>query len=107
MRIKNINGISDNTCSCRSWLKHWKKFSNQTVTYCPVLGCLNIDLIGAHVQKATGDENKWYIYPLCNEHNKSTDVLEVSGSYSLVSANRSETCGKEIKSISPIHNIAE
>ncbi len=25
MKIKNINGTSDNTCTCGSWLKHWEK----------------------------------------------------------------------------------
>jgi hypothetical protein len=75
-------------------MKHWEKFSRQTVTYCPVTGCLNKDLLGAHVQKYDSTDNKWYIYPLCGAHNQSTVVLEVLDAYTLVSANKKETCEK-------------
>ena len=51
--------------------------------------------MGAHVQKGgTSTDQKWYIYPLCKAHNQQTGELEVSDSYRLVSANKSETCGK-------------
>lgn len=92
MKIKNINGTSQTTCRCGSWLKHWEKFSSQTTVFCPVNGCLNKDLVGAHVQKAEGADTKWYIYPLCNSHNQSKEVLQVSDTYRLVSANKKETC---------------
>lgn len=92
MKIKNINGTSQTTCVCGSWLNHWGNFSGQTVTYCPASGCLNTDMVGAHVQKANSSDEKWYIYPLCNAHNQSTATLEVSDSYKLVSANKKETC---------------
>ncbi len=94
MKIKNINGTSQNTCSCGSWLKHWEKFSGQTVTYCPVEKCLNKDLVGAHVQKADSSDGKWYIFPLCKIHNQAMGELQVSDSYRLVSANKKETCEK-------------
>ncbi len=94
MKIKNINGTSQNTCVCGSWLKHWKKFSGQSTDYCPVVTCLEKDLVGAHVQKSDSFDNKWYIYPLCSVHNQGTGVLEVSDAYKLVSANKNETCLK-------------
>jgi hypothetical protein len=94
MKIKNINGTSYTTCSCGSWLKHWEKFSYQIVTDCPVVGCYNRDLVGAHVQKADSSDEKWYIYPLCNEHNQHKGELEVPDVYILVSANKKQTCGK-------------
>lgn len=94
MKVKNINGTSDNNCNCGSWLKHWEKFSRQTTFYCQAIGCLKTDLVGAHVQKASGSDNKWYIFPLCNSHNQSTGELEVSDGYTLVPANKQETCGK-------------
>ena len=95
MKITNINGTTDTTCKCVSWLQHWKNFSGQSVpTYCPVTACMKKDLLGAHVQKADSTDNKWYIYPLCSEHNKSTGTLEVSDTYKLVSANKKETCEK-------------
>ena len=94
MKIRNINGTSQATCACGSWLKHWEKFSGQTVMYCPVDQCVRKDLVGAHVQKDGGFDNDWYIYPLCSAHNQSTGVLDVSATYSLVSVNKKETCEK-------------
>jgi hypothetical protein len=94
MKIKNINGTSQAKCACGSRLKHWEKFSGQTVAFCPVKDCLMKDLVGAHVQKANSSDDKWYIYPLCSAHNQATGELEVSDSYKLVSANKKETCEK-------------
>jgi hypothetical protein len=94
VRIKNINGTSDNDCKCGSWLRHWEKFSGQTTQWCQANGCIRTDVVGAHVQKATGSNSNWGIYPLCNEHNKHNGELEVSDSYKLVSANKKETCEK-------------
>jgi hypothetical protein len=94
MKIKNINRTSQTTCACGSWLKHWEKFSGQSITYCPEINCMNKDLLGAHVQKAVSSDTNWYIFPLCGAHNKSTGVLDVSDTYILVSANKKETCEK-------------
>jgi len=92
VRLKNINGTSQLNCSCGSWLKHWEKFSGQTVVYCPVDGCLRTDLVGAHVQLADGYDTAWYIYPMCAAHNQADGILTVSDTYKLVSANKKETC---------------
>jgi len=91
---QNINGTSDTTCACGSWLKHWEKFSGQSVIYCPAGKCMKKDLVGAHVQKSNSSDDKWYIYPLCSAHNQSTGELEVSDTYKLVIANKKETCEK-------------
>jgi hypothetical protein len=94
MKVKNINGTSKNTCRCGSWLSHWKKFSGQSPNYCPAIGCMRTDLVGAHVQKGGWDlDQNWYICPLCNEHNQHQGELDLSEIYRLVSANVSETCG--------------
>ncbi|HNT16722.1 MAG TPA: hypothetical protein PKJ37_02345 [Acidobacteriota bacterium] len=95
MKIRNINGTSQNTCKCGSWLNHWKTYSHQEIPgRCPVQNCPERVLVGAHVQKADSDDNAWYIYPLCKGHNASTGhTLEVSDSYRLVSANIAGTCG--------------
>ena len=96
MKITNIDGTTQNTCSCGSWLDHWKKFSGQSIMYCPVEFCLEKDLVGAHVQKVSLTDHKWYIIPLCQRHNaEKAKSLTVSDSYRLVSANISETCGKK------------
>lgn len=92
MRITNINGTSQTTCKCGSWLDHWKNFSGQIILFCPVNGCANIDLVGAHVQRAYNIDNKWYILPLCKSHNNSSEILDVLDRYKLVSANKQQTC---------------
>lgn len=96
MKIRNINGTSDTTCKCGSWLKHWVNFSGLSIpTYCPVSNCLNKELVGAHVQRGGGStDQKWYICPLCAKHNKHTGELDVSDAYKLVLANKKETCEK-------------
>ena len=30
MKVKNLNGTSQRTCKCGSWLKHWEKFSGRS-----------------------------------------------------------------------------
>jgi hypothetical protein len=94
MRVKNLNGTSDNTCKCGSWLKHWKNFSGQTLSsYCSEKSCTSKPEVGAHVQKENSFDTNWYIIPLCDEHNKKTwGSLEIVDSVALVSANVSNTC---------------
>ena len=95
MKVTNVNGTTQNACSCGSWLEHWKKFSGQSVTYCAVNTCIQKDIVGAHVQKEDSTDQSWYILPLCNSHNnEKAKSLEVGIVYQLVSANIAETCGK-------------
>lgn len=96
MRISNINGTSGNSCTCGSWLDHWKKFSGQTAVYCPVVDCLGKDLVGAHVQSGDTSDRSWYIIPLCNRHNAEMGKsLLVSGVFKLAPANVSQTCARK------------
>jgi hypothetical protein len=94
MIVKNINGTSQNTCKCGSWLQHWKNFSNQQVpAYCPVVDCLERQLLGAHMQNDDPDDKRWFIVPLCSKHNAYAYSLVINDYIKLVSANVSETCG--------------
>lgn len=95
MRVTNINGTTDNTCRCGSWLDHWKRFSGQQApALCPEVRCLRATEVGAHVQLASGLDRSWYIVPLCSEHNAQTrQSLDISDAIKLVSANVAATCG--------------
>jgi hypothetical protein len=96
VKVKNINGTTDNTCACGSWLEHWKKFSNVPLEYCSEQSCAMVDLVGAHVMKAYGDDDNWYIIPLCKRHNKlKGQDLDVVVSTVFVPANTKETCEKK------------
>lgn len=96
MKVRNINGTSDNTCKCDSWLAHWEKFSGKKAYMCSAYGCTKTSLVGAHVQKDGLLDRSWYIIPLCQAHNKQAPELIVSDNTQLISANVSETCGKPV-----------
>jgi hypothetical protein len=97
MKVNNVNGTSDNTCKCGTWLAHWKKFGGGTIpSYCSEKVCPSKPTVGAHVQKDSLTDRSWYIVPLCDAHNKQTRMsLELVDSTMLVSANVSQTCGKK------------
>ncbi len=97
MKVNNVNGTSDNTCKCSSWLAHWKNFGGGTIpSYCSEKSCTAKPTVGAHVQKDSSTDRGWYIVPLCDAHNKRTGKsLELVDSTVLVSANVSQTCGKK------------
>lgn len=96
MKVKNINGTSNSSCKCGSWLEHWKKFSDQSLSiHCSEKSCIKKPEVGAHVQKDNSADSNWYIVPFCDTHNKETGKsLEIVDSVKLVSANVNETCGK-------------
>ncbi|OTA18127.1 hypothetical protein Xbed_03194 [Xenorhabdus beddingii] len=97
MKVKNINGTSDNSCKCEGgWLGHWEKINGYQAGICSVKGCDELATVGAHVKKAEGSDKGWYIVPLCYGHNNAEDkaVLELYPEVDLASANVSETCGK-------------
>ena len=108
VKVKNLNGTSDNTCKCdeyevRSWLYHWSKFNDAAVSClpdkCPCCHKKIIDwseeLVGAHVQKENTIDNNWYIIPLCKKCNSknSDEILEVDD-IGFAWANTNETCKK-------------
>ena len=93
--VHNINGTSDNSCICGSWLKHWENFSGKKAGLCAEVSCQNKAEVGAHVQKEKSNTSKWYIIPLCSKHNnaKGQDIYVMDGTI-FVSANTKETCSK-------------
>lgn len=94
MQVTNINGTSDNTCRCGSWLAHWRTFSRQELpALCAEIRCIETPEVGAHVQKAGSSE--WFIIPFCKSHNALQEqALTVVDWVPLVSANVSQTCGR-------------
>ena len=56
MIVKNLNGTSQRTCKCGSWLKHWENFSGRSAKKCSVCG-KNAE-VGGHVQKI-GNDDRW------------------------------------------------
>ncbi len=88
MKVKNINGTSQNICSCNSWLQHWRNFSRQTTVACRALGCFRTDIVGTQVQKDIEYDNEWYIVPFCKSHHNATGPVELVAGTKLVSVNK-------------------
>jgi hypothetical protein len=95
MKVKNINATRVSSCTCGSWLEHWKRHSDQPLSiFCAVLDCIQKPEAGAHVQKDGPDDDGWYIVPLCNAHNGQYGTSSyITDAVTLVSANVGRTCG--------------
>lgn len=96
MKVTNINGTSEYSCSCGSWLKHWENFNKtgqKSPNICPACNSSYVE-VGAHVQIYGSPDKSWYIVPLCKKcNNKSSyEVLDI-GNCPLAPANKSTTCG--------------
>ena len=95
MKVINKEGTADNKCTCGSWIKHWEKFNTIETDYCAVKGCIKKDRDGAHVRIADGEDESWYITPLCSDHHKPNLEVDIVAKSYLVSANKSLTCDKK------------
>ena len=94
MKVQNLNGTSDNTCKCGSWLQHWKNYSRLSANECVVNNCRNKSEVGGHVQKGDSLDQKWYVIPVCTACNaKRGQDLHIDDKVELVPANVSQTCG--------------
>lgn len=110
MRVKNLEGTSDNVCSCPGgWLGHWRRWSEDPgriapVVPCAVLGCPNPAEKGGHVQEVTkaslmaerlfpsSTGREWLIVPLCNSCNGKPGAEFELRPIQPAKANKAETC---------------
>ena len=106
MKVKNLNGTSENNpspvCNCKNWLDHWEnnRVWSDGKKYRAVRcrGCnkdFNHDqLNGAHVIKVGSTDQNHYIIPLCDScHGKINEEYDVDKD-DLVSANCSQCINK-------------
>lgn len=89
MYVKNVAGSSrfEKPKGYSSWLAYWEAQTGKEAYYCSADNCYGTDLVGAHVQKAYGNDNSWYIVPLCSYCNKRTDTFYVSATLVPVPSN--------------------
>lgn len=56
-----------------SWINYWEKTTGQKATACHNINCVGSslceDLDGAHVQRDTPNDKRWWIVPLCHKCN--------------------------------------
>jgi hypothetical protein len=79
MKVRNLQEKPRSlTCGCESWLQHWENNSGKKADTCSALNCSNNAEVGGHVQKRNGDDNRWYIIPICKscngKHGQEYDV---------------------------------
>ncbi len=96
MRVRIIDGVSQITCLCGSWLQHWLNFSQLPLpAYCAELRCLQQPTVGALVRMEPDSAGRWYVVPLCYGHSALTgESIEISWSAVPVPANPTETCSR-------------
>ena len=81
-KVKNLNGTSDNDPTKKgylSWKAFWEAKTGKNFSTCSCKGCTASASVGAHVQKDSAPDKKWYIVPLCNSCNvgKKNETFEV------------------------------
>lgn len=76
MIVFNAPNTSGKRCSCGTWLDHWQKCGRFALPrYCPVIGCVQTELVGAHVMRlATSNDRTVYIVPICARHNAQAEM---------------------------------
>jgi len=95
--VKNLRSGEGRKCKCNGWLNHWRNFSGdkREAVPCAVIGCRNLATDGGHVQKKTGNDESWYIAPLCHDCNmKLGQELQLGDWVKLVPADKELTCEK-------------
>lgn len=72
IKVKNLNGTSGNVPpkGYSSWKSWWESQKGRKFDSCSCSKCKNPAIVGAHVQKVSLSDRKWYIVPLCATCNK-------------------------------------
>lgn len=92
MEVKNVNGTAGRRCKCGSWIEHWQNYSQRHANTCSAVGCNESTPLGAHVKKCNSLDNKEYIVPFCQKHNKTEGCIELVKDTVLAPANVNRTC---------------
>lgn len=80
-KVKNVNGSSRFSAPAGydSWIEYWEAQTKEKASSCGATDCSNKkDLEGCHVQKVLGNDQHYYITPLCSACNKRTDEFYVN-----------------------------
>ncbi len=88
----NKKGTADRTCGCGTWKDHWlNNCSKSWPKTCSVKDCSNAPTIGGHVYNPSVKGER--IVPMCSSCNGLDSTFDLKGGVTLVSANKSKTCG--------------
>lgn len=81
-------------CRCGTWLEHWKNHSGERLSmFCYAMACPSTPVAGAAVRMGPGDDECWYIVPLCIEHGaRCGERIQLIPGTPLVPADVRRTC---------------
>ena len=79
VRVKNLNGtVKYKPKHDNSWIEGWERVSGRQSFLCSNYDCDSLkNVVGAHVQRADINDDKWYIVPLCIECNNKKSTEEI------------------------------
>ena len=80
MKVKNINGTTGRKSPDNmSWLEYYMQKAGWTFEpLCCGCNCIEKSRVGAHVMKVDSRDKKWYIVPMCYDHNNQRgETLEI------------------------------
>jgi len=77
LKVKNVSGTKEQSCACRSWIRHWKRYSKKPGEKCSVATCASTGtILGGHVRRAKSKKDqKIFIVPLCDACNNDGGTL--------------------------------
>lgn len=78
VEVHNLNNTADRQPpkGYDTWRQWWEAKKKHKFGTCSCYDCANSAIVGAHVQKHSSSDRKWYIVPLCRECNgKKGEVI--------------------------------
>lgn len=71
-KVRSLKGTADNKPveGFGSWIVTWKTYKGCDSPRCACESCDKLAEDGAHVKKVGVNDDRWYIVPLCHEHNE-------------------------------------
>ncbi|WP_421186998.1 hypothetical protein [Aeromonas enteropelogenes] len=100
--VRNEKGSSRKTDpNCKTWIKHWEKYSNKKATFCAIQNCTETkNIVGAHILRPYAQNEDYkthpYIIPMCGSHNGKSEQedMKTKNNTIFVWANINKTCGE-------------
>ena len=75
VKVKNLHNTSDRVPNgYSSWKDYWKAKKGYWPSTCSAYGCSKPAVLGGHVKKVNSSDNRWFIVPLCSDHNNDHDA---------------------------------
>ncbi len=75
--IQNYRGMLLSPHPCKTWMEHWKRYSDQWVIWCAEVHCSRVALGASLVKMIERGNDELYVVPLCKGHAASDDTISI------------------------------